>query len=358
MMSKKINITFVTPNLFAGGAERVISFLAKEFDRDKFNVTLVVFGYKKDASYDIEGIHTIFFDKIRVLNGAFNMFKYLMKHRPDVVLSVIAHLNTIIAYQSIFFPKTKFIAREVSVLSVLDSFDKPQNWALNLLYKNRFKFFDAVICQSHDMHDDIQLNYKIESKKLNIIHNPITSDFEVKPQLPKDNVLKCITIGRLSKEKGIERVLMALSKLSIPFHYTLIGNGPEKTRIFQLIKDLNLSKKVTYIDFTDDVGKYLAVNDVYLQGSFVEGFPNALVESCAVGTPFIAYNAPGGLKDIFVENTNGYVAENEKEFIECIQNIYTNNTFVPELVSESVYSKFNKTKILKQYEDLILKINA
>uniref|UniRef100_UPI00404A3E94 glycosyltransferase n=1 Tax=Gelidibacter sp. TaxID=2018083 RepID=UPI00404A3E94 len=358
MTSNKINITFVTPNLFAGGAERVISFLAKEFNREKFNVTLVVFGYQKDASYDIEGVNTIFFDKIRVLNGAFSMFKYLLKHKPDVVLSVIAHLNTVIAYQSVFFPKTKFIAREVSVLSVLDSFDQPQNWALNILYKNRFKFFDAVICQSHDMFEDIQLNFKLESKKLNIIHNPITNDFEVKTQLPKDNVLRCITIGRLSKEKGIDRVLIALSKLSIPFHYTLIGKGSEKNRLFQLIKDLNLSDKVTYIDFTNDVGKYLAVNDVYLQGSFVEGFPNALVESCAVGTPFIAFNAPGGLKDIFIENKNGYVAENEKEFIECIQNIYTNNTFVPELVSESVYSKFNKTKILKQYEDLIIKINA
>ena len=47
---------------------------------------------------------------------------------------------------------------------------------------------------------------------------------------------------------------------------------------------------------------------------------------------------------------------NEKEFLEYMEAIHTSNTFLPNTVSESVYSKFNKELILKKYEDLFQKI--
>ncbi|MEO6348214.1 MAG: glycosyltransferase [Aquaticitalea sp.] len=358
MAPKKINLTFVTANLFAGGAERIISFLAKEMDRDKFNITMVVFGFKKDVSYDIEGINTIFFDEIRVLNGTLKLFKFLAKHKPDVVLSVIAHVNTVVGYQSICFPNTKFIAREVNVLSVLETFMTRQHPILRFIYKQRFKFFDAVVCQSQDMLEDMNTHYKIRPDKLHVINNPITNGFEVKTSATSSLILKCITVGRLAKEKGHDRLLEALRKLSIPFHLTLIGSGPEMDNLFSLIKSLSLKDKITHIPFTNEVNRYLRQSDVYLQSSYVEGFPNAVIESCAVGTPVIAFKAPGGLNEIIVEGVNGYIAEDENEFLEYISQVYCNNTFVPQLVSDSVYSKFGKEKILKEYEDLIIKTNG
>lgn len=356
-METKINITFITANLTAGGSERVISFLAKELDRKKFNVTLVVFGYKKDTVYDIKGVETIFFEKTRVINGVFKMFRYLLKYKPDIVLSAIAHVNTLIAYQSIFFPKTKFIAREVNVLSVLDSLYKSQNhFLLSLIYKYRFKFFDAVICQSIDMLEDLNQHYNIAPHKLHVINNPISNEFKLKAKIPSEGILNCINVGRLAIEKGHNRLLMVLSKLSIPFHLTIIGKGSEFSAIFKLAEDFNLMDKITHIEFTNQVSKHLSKNDVYLQSSYVEGFPNAVIESCAVGTPVIAFNAPGGINEIIINGVNGYVAENENQFIEYIQRIHANNTFDPKEVSDSVYKRYNKEKILNQYETLFLNI--
>ncbi|MEO6348106.1 MAG: glycosyltransferase family 4 protein, partial [Aquaticitalea sp.] len=119
-----------------------------------------------------------------------------------------------------------------------------------------------------------------------------------------------------------------------------------------------LKDKITHIPFTNEVNRYLRQSDVYLQSSYVEGFPNAVIESCAVGTPVIAYKAPGGINEIIVEGVNGYVADDEKEFLEYINQVYSNNIFVPQIVSDSVYSKFGKEKILKEYEDLIIKTNG
>ena len=46
----------------------------------------------------------------------------------------------------------------------------------------------------------------------------------------------------------------------------------------------------------------------------VEGFPNVLIESCVVGTPILAFNAPGGLDEI-IEKGDLLIENNRiKEF--------------------------------------------
>jgi len=353
---KKINVALVTPTLTAGGAERVITFLAKQLNPEKFKVTLVIFGYEKDNYYDISGVNAIFLNKSRVLLGVFSFIKFIRTNKPDIVLTVIGHLNTLAAFSSIFFPKTKFIAREVSVLSIMDKYSSKSNAFFDFLYARRFNFFDAIICQSKDMSEDLIDHYKVNQKSIKIINNPITDKFvpNLKIKMPSD-VLRLVTVGRLDKEKGHARILKVLSKLQRPFHYTLIGDGPEKEAIFSLIKEYDLSSKTTYIEFTDKVNEYLSKNDVFIQGSFVEGFPNALLESCAVGTPTIAFYCPGGLKEIIIKGVNGFVAKDEVEFLNLLQDFNVSDWDLRE-VSQSVYKKFKKEKILKQYEALFLEL--
>ena len=45
MKNSKIDITLILPSLAAGGAERVISIIAKHIDRSKFNPTLLIIGF-------------------------------------------------------------------------------------------------------------------------------------------------------------------------------------------------------------------------------------------------------------------------------------------------------------------------
>jgi glycosyltransferase involved in cell wall biosynthesis len=92
---------------------------------------------------------------------------------------------------------------------------------------------------------------------------------------------------------------------------------------------------------------------MFLQGSYVEGFPNALLESCVVGTPVIAFNAPGGTKEIVENGINGFLVYDEGEFIEKLKG---NRVWSPKEIRESVYRKFNKDKILMQYEQLFFDI--
>jgi glycosyltransferase involved in cell wall biosynthesis len=358
MRTKKINIIFVIPSLVAGGAERILSFVAENLDKDKFETTLLVAGYKKDTVYQLDNLNIVYFNKPRVLKAFFSIFSYLRKNKPDIVVSSIVHLNVLMAFMSPFFRNTKFVAREANVLSVL----KKYNPSSSIFFSKRFitlayKLVDIIICQSKDMQLDMLNYFKIPEKKTVLINNPITNIFELKSHLrDKQNPIKFITIGRLSKEKGHIRIIEALSQVNFPYKYTIIGNGIEKDNIFDTIEKKGLTDKVEYIKFTKEVDKYLAESDLFLQGSYVEGFPNVLIESCVVGTPILAFNAPGGLDEIIDIGINGYIAETSEDYINYLNAINKNYPFKPETVSYVVKERFNKDKIISKYESLFLNL--
>ena len=197
--------------------------------------------------------------------------------------------------------------------------------------------------------------YNIPANKITVINNPITEIFSLKKKNNVRDIIKYITVGRLSKEKGHERLLEILAKLENPFHYTIVGSGPEDEVINKKILDLGLRNFITHIPFTSEIGKILGEHDVFLQGSYVEGFPNAVLESCVVGTPVIAFNAPGGTKEIIKDGINGYLVANSDEFTSRLLT-FNKDKWEPQSVRNSVINRFNTQEILKQYEKLLLNL--
>ena len=127
---KKVKIVFVLPTLHAGGAERVMSFLSENIDQTKFTSSLVVVGYEKNSKYEIKNIPVYFLNKNRVASSIPSLIKILRKLNPDIVLSSIAHINSVMAIISLIFPKTKFIGREANVLSVVKNYKKQSKTGL------------------------------------------------------------------------------------------------------------------------------------------------------------------------------------------------------------------------------------
>lgn len=358
MRSKKINIVFVIPSLAAGGAERILSFVAQNVNKELFKTTLLVTGYQKDTVYHLTDLEIVYLNKPRVLKSFFSIFSYIKKNKPDVVVSSIVHLNVLIAFMSPFFRNTKFVAREANVLSVLNKYNPSSSIffskrVINLAYK----LVDCIICQSKDMQQDMVTYFHVKKSKTVLINNPITNNFNLKTRTKSEqDTIRFITIGRLSKEKGHLRIVKALSQVNFPFKYTIIGNGKEKETIFESIKQYGFMDKIEYVTFTKEVDTYLAKSDLFLQGSFVEGFPNVLIESCVVGTPILAFRAPGGLDEIIEIGENGYIAETTEEFIKYLNNINKSYDFNPETVSQVVKQRFSKDKIISKYESLFLNL--
>ena len=352
-MVKKINIVFVIPSLVPGGAERVMSFVSQNLDKEKFDSKLLVIGYEKDASYDVNGIPVDYLNKSRVLNAIPSITNYIFKNKPDIVFSSISHLNVVMALISFLFRKTKFIGREATIGSEYVKRKKKID-VYKFLYDNLYNKLDMIVCQSIDMSNYMMKRYQIPKAKTVIINNPISNDFSSLNNGKNDsNIKRFITVGRLSQEKGILRIIKILSKLDFQFTYTLIGDGIEKETIFEEAENLGVLNKIKHIPFTKDVDTYLSKHDLFLQGSYVEGFPNALLESCVAGTPVIAFDVPGGTKEIISNGNNGFLVKTEDDFIKYLNKEVSWNS---QKIRDFAFTNFNKNKILNEYEKLFIEI--
>ena len=352
-MTKKIKIVFVIPSLVPGGAERVMSFIPQNIDKKKFHSKLLIIGYSKDAAYDIKGIEVNYLNKSRVLYAIPSIIIYLIKNKPDIVFSSISHLNVVMALISFLFRKTKFIGREATISSEYNKVKKRFD-IHNFLHDNLYNKLDMIVCQSIDMSKHIIQRYQIPKAKTIIINNPISNDSSpLNNGQDKSNIRRLITVGRLSQEKGILRLIKILSKLDFQFTYTLIGDGVEKEAIFREVEKLGLMDKIIHIPFTKDVSSYLSKHDLFLQGSYVEGFPNALLESCVAGTPVISFDVPGGTKEIISNGNNGFLVNTEDEYIKCLNKEVN---WKPQKIRDYAYTNFNKNKILNEYEKLFIEI--
>lgn len=351
-MATKTKILFILPSLKAGGAERVVSFIAQNLNKDLFSPILLIIGYEKDAAFLVENIEIHFLNKSRVLDGVKGIFTKIKAIKPQIVMTSISHLTAVTVIQSLYFRRIKFVAREANIKKVTKQYHNTSSLPFGkTLNKLSYKLLDAIICQSKDMAEELMELQPNTTKKIHIINNPITKTYTSEGSKTPNNIPQYITVGRLHNEKGHCRILEALSLLDFEFHYTIIGSGPHEQLIRDKSDELKLNNQITWIDYTNDVESYLKNSSVFIQGSYAEGFPNALLESCVVGTPVIAYHCLGGTSEIVEQGRNGYLVTTETELKNKLIEL-TQNPLAKEEIIKSVKEKFSKNQIIGQYETL------
>ena len=96
------------------------------------------------------------------------------------------------------------------------------------------------------------------------------------------------TIANLYKTKDIPNLIAALSLISEKYCAIIIGDGPERKKIEQLIKDNNLTDRVYLTGRLSYAECSLPAFDIFVLPSAKEGLPYALLEAMAAGLPIIA----------------------------------------------------------------------
>jgi glycosyltransferase involved in cell wall biosynthesis len=123
-----------------------------------------------------------------------------------------------------------------------------------------------------------------------------------------------IYTGRLSPEKGIDFLFRCFLKVtqSISCQLIIIGEGPEKKHIMQLIDQCALSDVVLFIPTVDEIAPYLNAADLFILPSQFEGLSNSLLEAMACRLPVISTRV-GGSIDIIENGVNGLLVAYDDE---------------------------------------------
>lgn len=106
---------------------------------------------------------------------------------------------------------------------------------------------------------------------------------------------RLVYIGRLSSEKGVAYLLRAVARLQrsafqpLP-HLTLLGDGPERQRLEDEIRELGIGSLVTFAGYLDrtSLSAQLTDADLCVQPSLTEGFSKAWLDALAHGVPVVS----------------------------------------------------------------------
>jgi glycosyltransferase involved in cell wall biosynthesis len=94
------------------------------------------------------------------------------------------------------------------------------------------------------------------------------------------------------------------AKEQLAYKLLYIGDGEYYSRLERKIQELNLSDQVFLLGKRNDVDEILAVSDLLALTSYVEGFPNVLLEAMSSSVPCIGTNV-GDIKSII--GSAGYI---------------------------------------------------
>ena len=176
---------------------------------------------------------------------------------------------------------------------------------------------------------------------------------------------KIITVARMDKRKGHDKILMLIKNLKPKFpkiKYISIGYGEEEKNILKLSEELNLENDVIFlknIDFNLKIA-LIAESNLFLMPSriekkSVEGFGISFIEAASYGIGSIG-GKDGGASDAIAHKKTGLICDgsNLNSIYDSVLNFFKNNNFLEYGKNAREHSeKFYWDKIIKSYLKLL-----
>lgn len=173
-----------------------------------------------------------------------------------------------------------------------------------------------------------------------------------------------VFLGRLQYQKNPIRfvdVIRLVAKKYPNIRVAIMGDGEQRTLIEQKINEHSLQQNVTILGFISNPLGILKNAKALVMTSFWEGTPMCSLEALGLGTPVIA-TPVDGLKEIIVNEYNGYLSDSNDVLAEEIVKIVTESDYYERLSIASLDSALrinNKEKyrdtIFNCYQEIVSK---
>ena len=208
--------------------------------------------------------------------------------------------------------------------------------------KYRYNNIDYLLLLTEELKNEIEPELIELNKKTKCLTVPnFIKDTEDTKGIERKKQI--ISVGRLSVEKGFDRLLLIWEKFSVDnegYILKIVGDGEEKERLIQLAQSLDISDSVVFTGFlsNDEVIEEIRKSKIYVMTSLQEALPMVLIESISKGTPVVAYDVRVGPRAIIKEGYNGFLIK-ENDIEEFIKNM---NFLIKE---DNIYNNMSKNAI-------------
>ena len=392
-MKKKI--LFMVSSMNIGGVEKSLLSLLSVIPKDKYDITILTLekkgGFLDYIPSNIKVEEATWFKDIKPIimeSPQSTVKRYLAKGKlfkiPSFVYSYYKSKNTgdrYIYYKNILksIPYNEevydaaiayagpteiidaYIGHKVKAEKKIGwvHFDISKHNINEKLYKRLYEKFNKIFVVSNEANK--KLNEIIPSTVaksevlLNIISKDLVCSMSNKEVAFDDKFdgIKIVTVGRLSKEKGQDLAINALSKLindGYKVRWYCVGEGNARGEYEKLIKEKELEDNFILLGANPNPYPYIKKSDIYVQTSRHEGYCLTLAEAKCLCKPIVTTNFIGAYEQIN-DKVNGFIVEqNENEIYEKIKFIIDNNyirdKFISNLNNTTLNTVDNVNKLL------------
>lgn len=303
-------ILFVVNNIPGGGVEQVLCDVCSIL-QEKYCLKVLSI-YESDSVYEkqlreyaslnvllkLNTAYVFHRFKCRLFDNIIGMtflFKRFVKHlKPDIIVSFADGLSLdLVARTSSFrlaWVHTDYL-NEIKDKKKLESVSR------------KYKVYDKVVfacdalrkkfVKALSLKNDVVISNTVDIDRLNFL------SFNGKSEIAdrSDDKVHFLGVGRLSKEKGFDRLISSFGKLNASLreccHLTIIGSGEERGRLESLISQHRLWDTVSLVGFLENPYPSMRDCDVLLVPSRFEGFGLVVAEALALGKTVVSTSTVG-----------------------------------------------------------------
>jgi glycosyltransferase involved in cell wall biosynthesis len=186
-----------------------------------------------------------------------------------------------------------------------------------------------------------------------------------------DKVVDVLSIGNLIEKKGHRYLIEAcgiLKRRGVALRCVIIGEGPEKERLINMIKELKLENTVevankrpqTELPLLYAKAKIFVLPSIITENGDRDGIPNVLVEAMAMGLPIISSDLPN-ISEL-IENARDGILVRQKDsqaFANAIVDLLNDQIkrdTIGKMASEKIEREFNARQHIQKIAARFLRL--
>lgn len=184
--------------------------------------------------------------------------------------------------------------------------------------------------------------------RFRVVDNPVDMRrFSPAQQPPGSPPIRLINVARLAAVKAHDLLLRSARTLrdeGYEITVTIIGDGPRRSELHQLLLDLDLADVVTFEGQRSraEIADALRASHVFVLPSITENLPVAAIEAMASGLPVVA-TAVGGLPEMVIEGEDGHLVPpgDEQTWTATLRSVLDGESFDRIAIARRAHARYS-----------------